>query len=68
MKLEYKHQETYTETTFYMIYRISFSHNYHISAVQEYILPSLFIAVNENANRYLNVMGTEMQTTELQVQ
>jgi hypothetical protein len=35
--------------TFYMNYRISLPHNYHVekSAVQMYISPSVFITVNE---------------------
>jgi hypothetical protein len=36
-----------------MIYRISFSHSYHIekSAVQAYISPSLIITENENTKQ-----------------
>jgi hypothetical protein len=32
VKLELEHQDTYGETYFYMIYRISFSNEYHIEA------------------------------------
>jgi hypothetical protein len=61
-KMEHNHQDIYSETFSYMIYRISLSHSYHTqnSAVQVYVSPSLFIPVNENKNRFLNgVMGTE---------
>jgi hypothetical protein len=49
MKLGYEHQGTYSKTLFYTVYRISFSHSYRIekSAVQVYILPSVFITENE---------------------
>jgi hypothetical protein len=44
MKLGYEHQDTHGKTFFYTIYRISFSHSYRIekSAVQVYILPSIY--------------------------
>jgi hypothetical protein len=53
MKLELKHQDTYGETFFYMIYRISFLHIYHIEkfAVQVFISLSLFIIVNGNTKQ-----------------
>jgi hypothetical protein len=49
----YEQQGTYGETFFYTIYRISFSHSYHIekSTVQVYISPSLFITENENTKQ-----------------
>jgi hypothetical protein len=53
MKLGYEHQDTYSETFFYTIYRISFSHSCRIekSAVQVYISPFLFITENENTKK-----------------
>jgi hypothetical protein len=53
MKLGYEHQDTYGETFFCTIYRISFSHSYRTekSAVQVYISPSLFITENENTKQ-----------------
>jgi hypothetical protein len=53
MKLEYEHQDTYGETFFYTIYRISFSHSYRIEkyVFQVYISPSLFITGNENTKQ-----------------
>jgi hypothetical protein len=53
MKLGYEHQDTYGETFFNTIYRISFSHSYHIekTAVQVHISPSLFITKNENTKQ-----------------
>jgi hypothetical protein len=47
MKLEHEHYDTRDETLFYTIDGISFSHNYRIekSAVQVYILPSVFITI-----------------------
>jgi hypothetical protein len=46
-------KDTYGETFFCTIYRISFSHSYRIekSAVQVYISPSLFITENENTKQ-----------------
>jgi hypothetical protein len=43
MKLVHEHQDTYGET-FYMIYRVSFSHNYHTekSAVQACFTLSIY--------------------------
>jgi hypothetical protein len=69
MKLGFEHQGTYGETFFCTIYRISFSHSYPIekSAVQVYILPSLFISENENTKQTCewsyetrNTKGTEV--------
>jgi hypothetical protein len=53
MKLRYEHQDTYGETFFYTIYRISFSHSCRIekSDVQVYISPSLFITESENTKQ-----------------
>jgi hypothetical protein len=71
MKLGYEHQDTYSETFFYTIYRINFSHSYRIekSAVQVYISPSLFITENENtkqtcewSNETRNTRRTEVST------
>jgi hypothetical protein len=46
--VEYKHQDTYNKAFFYTIYRIYFTHNYHIqkSVVQICTSLSLFITVN----------------------
>jgi hypothetical protein len=48
MKLERSHEDTYDKTFFYTIYKIYFSHNYHVQKpeVQIYISPSLFTTVN----------------------
>jgi hypothetical protein len=51
MKLGYEHQDTYGETFFYTIYRISFGYSIEKSAVQVYISPSLFITENENTKQ-----------------
>jgi hypothetical protein len=69
MKLGYEHQDTYGETFFYKIYRISFSHSYRIekSVVQVYISPSLFITETESMKQTFewsyetrNTKGTEV--------
>jgi hypothetical protein len=53
MKLGYEHQDTYSETFFCTMYRISFSHSYCIekSADEVYISPALFITENENTKQ-----------------
>jgi hypothetical protein len=38
MKLELEHKDTYSETFIYMIYRISFSHKYHVEKSTVYLL------------------------------
>jgi hypothetical protein len=70
MKLQHEHQDNCVKKFFYTIYRISFSHNYHIekSNVQAYISKSLFINETTTSHIHLyDLMWTHTQTCLLVV-